>query len=93
MRVRILLNSRGEASGPRLRSAALAFAALLTPLSLIAFTIFLWSLAAEFHWTSNFPVSRGLFSHWQMWLVMAATLLATARLLNRYADRSPRAVR
>jgi hypothetical protein len=77
----------GEAPQP---SLALGLAALLTPSALIAFTISSWSIAANLHWTANFFISSGLFSHWQVWLIAAAGLLLVARMLNRYASREGR---
>ena len=68
-----------------LQNAALAVASLLAPLALMAFTIALWSLAANLNWAGNFFVSSGLFSHWQSWLLVAAVMVLFAWLLNRYA--------
>lgn len=70
---------------PHLQSAALAVASLLAPLALMAFTIALWSLAANLNWATNFFVSSGLFAHWQSWLLVAAVMVLCAWLLNRYA--------
>ena len=36
------------------------------------------------HVTGQFPIADGLFSHWQVWLTVAATLQFSAILLNRY---------
>lgn len=79
-------SKRQNNSAPAYR-VALACAGLLTPLSLIAFTITFWSMAANLHWTTTFFVSAGFFSHWQVWLIAAAALLLGARLLNSYANR------
>ena len=70
-------------SGERQRLAALALAAIFTPSALVAFTMALWRIAADLHWTSAFAVSKGLFSHWQVWLGTSATYLF-ASALNRY---------
>ena len=72
----------------QLRAVASAFAALLGPSALIALAVSFWSIAADLRWTSDFFVSTGLFSHWQVWLITAAVLLVAARLLNRYAERN-----
>ena len=74
----------GQAS-PQLQNAALAVASLLAPAALIAFTLTLWSLGAELHFTARFFVVKGLLSHWQVWLAGAAGLSFCAWLLNRYA--------
>ena len=80
--------TRQEGSEGPLRRGASALAALLSPAALIALAVSFWSLSADLHWTSDFFVSRGLFSHWQVWSIAAAVLLITARLLNWYAERN-----
>jgi hypothetical protein len=85
MLVRIRWNSHPIAEMPRLQSAALAIASLLAPSALLAFTIGIWSLAANLRWTGDFFVSRGLFSHWETWLFTAGLMVLFALLLNRYA--------
>jgi hypothetical protein len=87
VRIRLRRHARGE--DPQ-QSLALGLAALLTPSALIAFTISFWSIAAHLHWTTDFFVSSGVFSHWQAWLIAAAALFFTARMLNRYATREKR---
>lgn len=87
MLIRILLRRPPHAAGKRFQNLAFALAALLTPAAVIAFTISCWSVAADLHWTTNFFVTSGLFSHWQVWLISAAALFLAARLLNRYAER------
>jgi hypothetical protein len=90
MLIRVRWNKRTEARQTYSYKAALGLAALLTPLALGAFTMGLWSIAAELGWTEHFAISHGALSHWEVWLAVAAILLFVARLLNRYgeADRS-----
>ncbi len=90
MMVRVRLGGQGAADLPRLRGAALATAALLAPSSLVAFTVSFWGFAADHEWTSGFFISRGLFAHWQVWMVAAAVLLLLSRLLNGYAEQELR---
>ena len=90
MVVRIRWNKRPAWGGARVHAAALGLAALLTPLSLAAFTMGFWSIAAELGWTVGFAISGGVFSHWEVWLVSAAILLLVARLLNRYGEEDSR---
>lgn len=85
MVVRIRWNKYRIEELPRLRNAALAVASLLAPSALMAFTIAIWNLGANLHWTGDFFVSSGLFSHWESWLFVAALMLLFAWLLNRYA--------
>jgi hypothetical protein len=87
MLVRIRLYRRRDHAKDTQQSLALGLAALLTPSALVAFTISFWSIAAHLHWTTDFFVSSGLFSHWQAWLIAAAVLFLAARVLNRYASR------
>jgi len=51
-----------------------------------AFTVSFWGFAAEFGWASGFFVTAGVFSHWQVWLVLAAMCLLLARLLSGYGS-------
>ncbi|MBZ5607799.1 MAG: hypothetical protein LAP38_06055 [Acidobacteriia bacterium] len=63
---------------------ALALAALITPATVMASVLALWRLAADLKFTSAFPITDGLFSHWQTWLVATFVLQGGAILLNRY---------
>lgn len=81
MVVRIRWNSRPGG----VRTAALTVASLLMPSALIAFTLAFWRITADLHLTSDFFISSGLWSHWQVWLIGSAVLLVIARLLDRYA--------
>lgn len=83
-------------SGARVRQkrrknqhVALAMASLLTPGALMACALAFWRLAADLNATSQFPIPNGLFSHWQVWLTLAASLQVSATLLNRYGKPEP----
>jgi len=54
------------------------------PAALLAFTMAVWRIAADLHWTGDFFISSGILSHWQVWLVAAAVLLLGASLLNHW---------
>ena len=91
MIVRIRLNK-----GPRVRrnhrknqNLALGLAALLTPAAMMAIVLALWRLSDDLRATGQFPISAGLFSHWQIWLTAAAILVFLAILLNRYGNAEP----
>jgi hypothetical protein len=56
------------------------------PAALLAFTLAFWGVAADLHWTGEFFISRGLFSHWQVWLFTSAVLVLGASVLNRWGD-------
>ena len=65
------------------RHLALASGALLIPASLMAYVLGFWSLASDLGVTNEFAI-RGLFSHWQIWIVTAVVLHVAAGVLNRY---------
>jgi hypothetical protein len=66
------------------RHVALALASLLTPAAVMACVLVCWRLAADLNVTGQFPIASGLFSHWQIWLTLAASLQFLRTLLNRY---------
>ena len=65
---------------------ALGLAALLTPVAIMAIVLACWRLSADFRATGTFPISAGLFSHWQVWLTSGAILEFLAVILNRYGN-------
>jgi len=83
---------------------ALALASLLTPAAVMACALAFWRLSADLRVTSLFPITDGLFSHWQVWVSGATVLQLCAVVLNRYGnsqsviqesedeDESPRAL-
>jgi len=86
MLVRIRLR-RGPAIRKRRgkrRQLALALGSLLTPLAVMAAGLAAWRRGAELNWTGQFAITEGLFSHWQVWIAMAAMLQSIATLLIRY---------
>lgn len=66
------------------RQVALAIGALLTPAAVMACALGFWRLAADLRWTSNFAISDGFFSHWQVWIAGGAVLEVAAIALDRY---------
>ena len=86
MVVRIRLNSETRVRQKRRKNqhVALATAALLTPAAVMACVLACWRLAADLNATGQFPIPNGLFSHWQIWLALAASLQFCATVLNRY---------
>ena len=58
---------------------------LLTPAAVMALVLAIWPLAAALKFTGAFPIDEGVFSHWQVWLVMACALQFIAVTLNRIA--------
>jgi len=88
MLVRIRLSTGPKVSNKRRknRHVALAMASLLTPAAVMAFVLGFWRLVADLKVTSEFPITVGLFSHWQVWVTGAAILQLCALLLNRYGN-------
>ena len=66
------------------RHIALAIAALMTPGTLMLFVMAMWRIGADVGVATEFPVTEGIWSHWQIWI--AATLLShsVSVVLNRY---------
>jgi len=69
------------------RQVAQGTAALLGPASVMAFVLGGWRLGADLNLTGEFAISRGLFSHWQVWLALGAAMQAAATILSRFAKR------
>jgi hypothetical protein len=90
VRIRFGKGFRRGARRPKHRGLAQGVAALLTPSALMASALGFWRIAADLQWTSNFAISSGLFSHWQVWLGGAALLQLCSFALNRYgkSDRT-----
>jgi hypothetical protein len=85
--------------GPRLarqiarhRDAALLMGALLSPAAMMAFVLGCWRLGADLNWMGRFAISRGLFSHWQVWMALACLLQTCGSLLTRYGRGGRREV-
>ena len=86
MRVRIRLGPgrRRQTTTRKNTQVALAFAALLRPASLMAFVFGIWRVGADMRMAGEFPISEGVFSHWQVWIAAGFASELCAFLLNRY---------
>jgi len=87
VRIRFSSGARVRQKRRKNQHVALALASLLTPAAVMACVLTLWRLAADLNFTGQFPITDGLFSHWQVWLGAAVVLQLCAQLLNRYAKR------
>ena len=65
------------------RHVALASAALLAPISLMAYVLGLWRLSSDLGIAREFGL-RGVFSHWQLWIALGVSFHIIAFVLNRY---------
>jgi hypothetical protein len=83
VRIRLQTGRPLERKQGKNRHLALAFGALLVPAALMAYVLAIWSLASDMEMTGAFGIT-GFFSHWQIWIALAASLHAGSRYLNRY---------
>jgi hypothetical protein len=65
------------------RQVASAIGTLLIPAALMAYIFGIWRLASDLGMAGEFAIS-GLFSHWQIWIALAAMLHIASTSLNRY---------
>jgi hypothetical protein len=86
MKVRFKVGSLQDLIAPRSkpRKLAVLLAALMTPASAAAYALGLWRLGADLDITGRFAISKGLFSHWQVWIASGAAIQAAAMTLSRY---------
>lgn len=84
VRIRLSSGTRVQHKRRKNQHVALAMAALLTPAAVMACVLAFWRLGADVSVTGQFPISAGLFSHWQVWLALAGSLQFCATILNRY---------
>jgi DMSO/TMAO reductase YedYZ heme-binding membrane subunit len=89
MRVRIRLGQGPlfQRRDGKNRHIAGATAALLTPAAVVAAVIAVWRIGSDIGLTGQFAFTDGVFSHWQIWIAIAAILQFAASLLNRYASQ------
>jgi hypothetical protein len=67
------------------RHVALASGALLVPVALMAYVLGLWRLASDMGFAGAFVIT-GLFSHWQVWMILGVALQLIGHALNRYGQ-------
>jgi hypothetical protein len=84
LKIRLRVGSRFGSALARNRELASVAAALLTPAAVGALALGVWRLSADLKWAGEFAISRGLFSHWQVWIAVAGVLQTCASILNRY---------
>ncbi len=92
MRIRIRFGKGQRVSKTRRRNkrVALAVSALLTPAAFLASVLALWRIAADLNFAAKFAIASGVFSHWQVWMVVAVLLQVCSRTLARYGKREDR---
>ena len=70
--------------GKNSRIATLA-AGLLTMASISCAALGLWRVGTDLDWTGDFVFSKGLLSHWQVWIGVAVAIQYLSWRLARYA--------
>jgi hypothetical protein len=87
--------SLAERLGPVLRqtatwsqSAAAPVSFLIRSFALAAGVLGAWRLGSDLGWTQDFFIATGAWSHWQIWLALAAALNAAANFILRAARRA-----
>jgi len=88
VRIRLAVSPAFERRLAKNRELASVAAALLTPAAAMALVLGVWRLGSDLKWTGEFAITRGLFSHWQVWIAMAGVLQTCASILNRYGRGS-----
>jgi len=61
--------------------------ALLTPASLVVLAMGLWRVCADLDWAGAFPITSGLFSHWQVWIALSIGLKILSSSLLAWDSR------
>lgn len=84
VRIRLRLEPELARQVARWRHLAGVMGALLTPAAAMALVLGCWRLAADLNLAGSFAISGGLFSHWQVWVLLAVLLQTCASRLNRY---------
>lgn len=69
---------------PQRYSPLLAY--LMGPVSFAAYVMAAWRFSADMDWVGQFFISSGLFSRWQVWLLLAIAMHTASRNLNRPGD-------
>lgn len=87
VRIRFRTGPQVRRKGTKNQRVALAFASLLVPAVLVAWVLAVWRLGSDLRLFEDFAISKGLFSHWQVWVAIAASLNMLVVALNRYGKR------
>jgi hypothetical protein len=57
--------------------------ALLIPGAVMCASLAVWRVASDLQLASPFAITQGVFSHWMIWLGLAAVMIGIAIRLNR----------
>ncbi len=70
------------------RQLANVLVALLTPAALVALVLGMWRVCQDLGWAAAFPISGGLFSHWQVWIALSIGLKMLSSTLIAWGART-----
>jgi hypothetical protein len=86
MRIRIQLGQGPQVQnrGGKNRHLAAGAAGLLTPAALVVGALGIWNLCSEFGIAGEFAIREGVFSYWQVWVILAGVIEGISILLHRY---------
>ncbi len=87
VRIRFRSGPKVRLAGTKNQKLALAFAALLKPALLGVWSLVLWRVASDLGQAGSFGIEGGLFSHWQMWVMIALGLHGILAGLTRFGRR------
>ena len=88
VKIRLSYGSTSRKTTAINRQAALMMSSLMTPLAVMAWALACWRIAADMKWAGEFAISKGIFSHWQVWTAIAIVVQFGAYLLHRFAQRN-----
>ena len=83
VRLQLGTGRRFERRRGKNRQVASALGALLMPVTLMAYVMGVWRLASDIGAAAPFALS-GLFSHWQVWMLLGVALHVASYALSRY---------
>lgn len=74
VRIKMTKDERIAAVAPRVAEVADLAGELMTPASMLAFVFAAWSLASDLGMAGQFAFTRGVLSHWMVWLAIGVIL-------------------
>ncbi len=81
--MRVVVRMRVKKRGHTFWRYFTGMVALLTPVSLGAFVLAAWRLAADIGWAGAFAIESGIFSHWIVWMGIGLMTQFVAATLGR----------
>lgn len=76
----------------RTQEIAPVFRHFLMPIAVAGYALAAWRLGADLNLTGEFFISRGLFSHWQVWLALSVGTHLSATYFDRLGRSDNRGI-